>query len=130
MKGDDFVLLVYDGVSTYNQVEGQRETSFSINGEKVDLTSKDSGGWQALLATGGGNKVVTINVSGVWLSSTHQETVRGLSISGDLEQYQVDDGVEVLECNFQCTSFEVTGPHGGAQQYSATFESSGTPTIT
>lgn len=130
MKGDDFVLLISDGASGFNQVEGQRETSFAINGEQVDITSKDSQSWRTLIATGGGNKQVAVNVSGVWLSSTEQENVRGLSISGNLDTFQIDDGVEVLECSFQVTGFEITGPQGGEQQYTATLESSGVPTIT
>ena len=130
MKGDAFVLLISDGIGGFDQVEGQRETSFAINGEPVVTTSKDSGGWRALFATGGGNKQVTAQVSGYWSGGTFQKLLRTLAMSGDLEDFQIDDGTEVIEGGFQVTSFELTGPQGAEDQYSATLESGDQPTVT
>jgi TP901-1 family phage major tail protein len=129
MKGDEFVLLVGDGAAGFDQVDALRATSFSINGEQVDITSKDSGGWRELL-TGGGNKSVTISADGVWISAAHQETVRDLALSGDLEDFQIDDSDEVLEGAFQVTSFEISGDQGAEQTYSLTLESADQPTVT
>lgn len=130
MKGDAFVLLISDGIGGFDQVGGQRETSFAINGEQVVTTSKDSGGWRTLFATGGGNKQVSAQVSGYYTGSTEQLAMRDLAMSGDVEDFQIDDGPNVLEGGFQVTSFEITGPQGAEDTYSATLESADTPTFT
>lgn len=129
MRGDAFVLLHSDGVGGFNQVEDQRTTGLSINGEMIDITNKDSGGWRELLA-GGGIKSASISVEGVWTGSAEQQSLRDLDISGAIEDYQIDDGVEVVEGGFQVTSFEQEGSHDGEQTYSATLESADVPTVT
>lgn len=129
MRGDAFVLLHSDGVGGFTQVEDQRTTGLSINGEMIDITNKDSGGWRELL-DGGGIKSASISVEGVWTGSAEQQSLRDLDISGAIEDYQIDDGVEVVEGGFQVTSFEQEGSHDGEQTYSATLESADVPTVT
>ncbi|MEC9018040.1 MAG: phage tail tube protein, partial [Pseudomonadota bacterium] len=50
-KGSAFLLKVGDGnvPATYATVAGMRTTQLSVNGEAVNITSKDSGGWRELL---------------------------------------------------------------------------------
>ena len=54
-NGSDFLLKVGDGEAppTYRTVAGLRTTQLSVNGEAVNVTTKDSGGWRELLAVGG-----------------------------------------------------------------------------
>ena len=54
-KGSAFLLKIGNGASppVYGTVAGLRTTQLSINGEAVNITSKDSGGWRELL-TGAG----------------------------------------------------------------------------
>lgn len=130
MKGDDFVLLVYDGVSAFNQVDALRATAVSINGETVDLTSKDSGGWRQLATAGGGIGSMTITATGVWIAGTRQKEVRALSISRNVQDFQIDDSDQVIEGGFQVTSFEISGDNGAEQLYSLTLESADVPTVT
>jgi predicted secreted protein len=49
-KGSAFLLKVGDGGSpaVYATVAGLRATQLSVNGEAVNVTSKDSGGWREL----------------------------------------------------------------------------------
>ncbi len=129
MRGEDLVMLRDSGGATFVQVEDQRTTGFSINGNSIDITSKDSSGWREL-ADPGGIRSCSISVEGVWTGSTHQQAMRAISMTGALNDYQVDDGAEVLEGAFQVTSFEIDGDHDGPQTYSATLESVDVPTVT
>lgn len=128
MRGEDLVLLRDVGAGSFSQVEDQRTTGVSINGEMIDITNKDSGGWRELLA--GSIRSMSLSVEGVWTGSTHQQALRDIAMTGALNDYQVDDGVEVIEGSFQVTSFEMSGAHDGEQTYSATLESADTPTVT
>lgn len=51
-KGSAFLLKVGDGAGTpaFATVAGMRTTQMSVNGEAVNITSKDSGGWRELLS--------------------------------------------------------------------------------
>lgn len=63
-KGSAFLLKVGDGniPATYATVAGMRTTQLSVNGEAVNITSKDSGGWRELLSGAG---VRSVSVSAV-----------------------------------------------------------------
>lgn len=128
MRGEDLVLLRDVGAGSFSQVEDQRTTGVSINGEMIDITNKDSGGWRELLA--GSIRSMSLTAEGVWTGSTHQQALRDICMTGALNDYQVDDGVEVIEGSFQVTSFELSGAHDGEQTYSTTLESADTPTVT
>lgn len=128
MRGEDLVLLRDEGAAVFTQVEDQRTTGLSINGEQVDITNKDSGGWRELLA--GSISSMSLSVEGVWTGTTHQLALRDVCMTKGLNDYQVDDGVQVTEGSFQVTSFEISGAHDGEQTYSATLESADTPTVT
>jgi len=54
-NGSAFLLKVGDGAAppTYQTVAGLRTTQLSVNGEAVNVTTKDSGGWRALLSGAG-----------------------------------------------------------------------------
>jgi hypothetical protein len=62
-KGSAFLLKVGDGGAppVYATVAGMRTTQMSVNGEAVNVTSKDSGGWRELLSGAG---VRSISVAG------------------------------------------------------------------
>lgn len=130
MKGDDFVLLVGDGASGFDQLGGLRATEFTINGEMVNITSKDSSNWRQLIATGGGVKSISISGGGVWLGGAYTTLCRTLAMSGNLEDFQLDDGDEVLEGAFQVTSFQVSGDQGAETTYTISLESGDVPTFT
>ena len=50
-----FLLKVGNGAAppVYQTVAGLRTTQLSVNGEAVNVTTKDSGGWRALLSGAG-----------------------------------------------------------------------------
>ena len=54
-KGSAFLLKIGNGGEppVYAAVAGMRTTQLSVNGEPVNVTTKDSGGWRELLSAPG-----------------------------------------------------------------------------
>lgn len=130
-SGNIFLLKVGDGGSpeTFTTVARLRGTSYSINGEQVNVTSKDStDGWRDLL-DGGGEKTLTISADGVFISDETQVSFRDRAIVGSIDSYQLDDGDEVIEGGFQVANFEGGGDQNAEQTFSITLESSGKPAV-
>jgi TP901-1 family phage major tail protein len=59
-KGSAFLLKIGNGQSplAYSTLAGLRTTQISVNGEAVNITSKDSGGWRDLLPGAGVRKCI------------------------------------------------------------------------
>lgn len=125
-KGNLFLLKAGDGKTpeVFTTVAGLRGTGYSVNGEEVNVTDKDSGGWRELL-DGGGETSVTISADGVYRGASTQVDLRARAMNGTLHNYQIDNGEEVLEGTFQVTAFEQTGDENAEQAFSVTLESSG-----
>ena len=66
-KGSAFLLKIGDGATppVYATVAGLRTTQMSVNGEIVNITSKDSGGWRELLS-GAGTRSVSVSGNGIF----------------------------------------------------------------
>src|SRR3546814_14024506 len=69
-KGSAFLLKVGDGGSpvAYATVAGLRTTQLSVNGEAVNVTNKDSGGWREL-QSGAGVQSETVVGAGIFKGS-------------------------------------------------------------
>ena len=80
-KGSAFLLKVGDGnvPATYATVAGMRTTQLSVNGEAVNITSKDSGGWRELLS-GAGTR--SVSVSGRAVHRVGRGSARAQSCAG------------------------------------------------
>jgi TP901-1 family phage major tail protein len=128
-KGRDFLLRVGSGGGAVT-VAAMRTTSFTVDGERVDATSKDSAGWRELLA-GGGTVAVSIAAAGILSGADQATDFVSRVIARSLDTYTVifDDG-DTLVGSFQCTRFEAAGEHDGAQTYSLALESSGAIALT
>lgn len=126
-EGNVFLLKEGDGASTeaFVTVAALRATSYQINGEEIDATDKDDAGWRDLLP-GGGLKTMSISADGIYeTGETEQQNLRDRAMDGSINNYQLDDGEEVIEGAFQVTSFEVSGDLNEVQQFSVTLESAG-----
>jgi TP901-1 family phage major tail protein len=128
-KGRDFLLKVGTGGPAVT-VGAMRTTRFTVNGEAVDVTNKDSAGWRELLA-GAGKASVTVQASGLLSGNAQASDFVSRVIAKSLDAYTVifDNG-DKLEGSFQCASFEAAGEHDGEQTYSLTLESAGAITLT
>ncbi|MCK9494153.1 MAG: phage major tail protein, TP901-1 family [Dehalococcoidia bacterium] len=130
-KGVSFLLKAGNGASSevFTTIAAQRTTSLSINGTQVDVTDKDSSGWQELLA-GGSIRSMAISAAGVYKDVTSQILIESRCLARTLDNYQiVFDGGRTYEGAFQVISVEYAGEHNGEHTYSASLVSSGAVTV-
>ena len=120
-KGLEFLLKIGATV-----VAGLRATAFTINGEEVDVTTKDStGGWRELLAEAGVTSM-SITGSGVFQDNSNVAALRVSVIAKTQTAYTIlfESGDDYTG-QFQVTSIEQSGEFNGEVTYSVSLESSG-----
>ena len=136
-KGSSF-LLKDNSTGTPATIGGLRSTSMTINGEAVDITSKDSNAFISSgndkardLLQGGGVRSMTISASGVFTDSSTENILRGFAFDGAIQNYDLvfSDGSKISGA-FLITSYERAGEFNGEETYSVTLESSNTITYT
>lgn len=136
-KGSNF-LLKENSTGTPATVGGMRSTSMSINGEMVDITTKDSNAFVTSgndkardILQGGGIRSMSISASGVFTDSSTENLVRGFAFDGSIQNYDLifGDGSKVAGA-FLITSYERAGEYNGEETYSLTLESHNTITYT
>lgn len=126
-KGSAFLLKVGDGAAppVFSTVAGMRTTQMSVNGEGVNVTSKDSGGWRELLS-GAGVRSVSVAASGIFTGSAAEARVRGNAIAGLLDDYELSfESGERMRGRFLVTRLDYAGDYNGERTYSLSLESSG-----
>ena len=126
-RGSAFLLKIGDGAEppAYSTVAGLKTTQLSVNGDPVAITNKDSGGWRELL-TGAGVRSVSVAASGIFTGSTAETRVRGLALSGDIEDYELSfESGEKMRGSFLVTRLEYAGDFNGERNYTLALESSG-----
>lgn len=126
-KGSAFLLKVGDGAEppSYATVAGMRTTQLSINGEPVNVTSKDSGGWRDLLS-GAGVRSVSVAASGLFTGSAAEARLKANALGGTLDAYELSfEGGERLRGRFLVTRLDYSGDYNGERNYSLSLESSG-----
>ena len=128
-KGRAFVLK--DGSAAAGTViAAMRVTRFAINNQTVDVTTKDSNGFRALLA-GAAAASMQISAQGILDANAQSTTLINRCLTGSIDAYGiVFDNSDKIDASCQLTSFEAEGQEGDAQTYSLTLESSGTITVT
>ena len=136
-KGSSF-LLKDNSTGTPATIGGLRSTSMTINGEAVDITSKDSNAFISSgndkardLLKGGGVRSMTLSASGVFTDSSTENILRGFAFDGAIQNYDLvfSDGSKISGA-FLVTSYERAGEFNGEETYSVTLESSNTITYT
>ena len=136
-KGSSF-LLKENSTGTPATVGGLRSTSMTINGEAVDITTKDSNAFISSgndkardLLQGGGVRSMSITASGVFTDSSTENNIRGFAFDGAIQNYDLifSDGSKIAGA-FLITSYERAGEFNGEETYSLTLESSNTITYT
>ncbi len=126
-KGSAFLLKIGNGASplVYATVAGMRTTQLSVNGEAVNVTSKDSGGWRELLS-GAGIRSVSVSASGIFTGSAAEGRVKGNALSGTLDDYELSfEGGERMRGRFLVTRLDYSGDYNGERTYALNLESSG-----
>jgi TP901-1 family phage major tail protein len=126
-KGSAFLLKVGDGGAppVYATIAGMRTTQMSVNGEAVNVTSKDSLGWRELLS-GAGVRSVSVAASGIFTGSAAEARVRANALSGAVDDYELSfESGERMRGRFLLTRLDYAGDYNGERTYALALESSG-----
>lgn len=126
-KGSAFLLKVGNGAEppVFVTVAGMRTTQMSVNGEAVNVTSKDSGGWRELLS-GAGVRSVSVAASGIFTGSTTETRVKANALAGLIDDYELSfESGERLRGRFLVTRLDYSGDYNGERNYALSLESSG-----
>ena len=101
---------------------GVRTKGWTATAELVDVTTDDDNGWRTLLATPG-LKSVEVTVGGI--SSDQVLINEFFNGTGETLTGELPTTTGTISGTFYLSSFEQTGEHDGAVEFSATFMSSG-----
>ena len=126
-KGSAFLLKVGDGAAppAYATVAGMRTTQLSVNGEAVNVTSKDSEGWRELLS-GAGVRSVSVSASGIFTGSVAETRIKSNALGGLLDDYELSfESGERMRGRFLVARLDYSGDYNGERTYSLALESSG-----
>ncbi len=130
-KGSAFLLKIGNGGSpvSYATLAGLRTTQLSVNGEAVNVTSKDSGGWRELLA-GAGVRSVSVAGAGVFTGSAAETRLRGHALAGAIDDYELSfESGERMRGRFLVTRLDYAGDYNGERNYTLSLESSGAVSV-
>ena len=126
-KGSAFLLKIGNGGNppVFATVAGMRTTQMSVNGEPVNVTNKDSGGWRELLS-GAGIRSVSVSASGIFTGSAAETQLKSNALSGLLDDYELSfESGERMTGRFLVTRLDYAGDHNGERNYALNLESSG-----
>jgi TP901-1 family phage major tail protein len=126
-KGSAFLLKIGNGAEPpiFATVAGMRTTQMSINGEAVNVTHKDSGGWRELLS-GAGVRSVTVSASGIFTGSSAEARLKSNALAGLTDAYELSfEGGERMRGRFLVTRLDYSGDYNGERNYALSLESSG-----
>ena len=130
-KGSAFLLKIGNGGEPpiFATVAGMRTTQMSVNGEAVNVTSKDSGGWRELLS-GAGVRSVSVAASGIFTGSAAEGRVKSNALAGLVDDYELSfESGERMRGRFLVIRLDYSGDYNGERNYSMSLESSG-PVVT
>lgn len=126
-KGSAFLLKISDGAvpPVFATVAGMRTTQLSINGDPVNVTSKDSGAWRELLP-GAGVRSVSVSAAGIFTGSAAETRLRSHALAGTIADYQLSfESGERLQGKFLVSRLDYAGDYNGERNYAVNLESAG-----
>ena len=126
-KGSAFLLKIGNGGAppTFATIAGMRTTQMSLNGEVVNVTSKDSGEWRELLS-GAGVRSVSVAASGIFTGSVAEGRLKSNALGGILDDYELSfESGERMRGRFLVARLDYAGDYNGERTYTLALESSG-----
>jgi TP901-1 family phage major tail protein len=126
-KGSAFLLKVGNGAEppVFSTVAGMRTTQMSVNGEAVNVTSKDSGAWRELLS-GAGIRSVSVAGSGIFSGSAAESRLKSNALAGIVDDYELSfESGERMQGKFLVTRLDYSGDYNGERNYALNLESAG-----
>lgn len=127
MAGANGRALTIDWDST--TLVGVRTKGYTATNDYVDVTTDDDDGWRTLLADPG-LRSVEVTVGGISSDQVLLAAIMAASVAAETLTVQLPTTTGTLAGSFLVSSFEQTGEHDGAVEFSATFMSSGAVTYT
>jgi TP901-1 family phage major tail protein len=129
-KNGTEMLLYIDVSSTPTAIAGLTSNDFTVNGETIDVTTKDSNGWKELLA---GLNSFGFSADGVFDDAASFGFDDLLTLMKLKQPVNVRISTEVSGEHYQegqviITSLKKTAPMEDKVTFNATFEGSGEPT--
>src|SRR3954471_6284196 len=125
--GSAFLLKIGDGGDPpdFATVAGMRAAQLSVNGEAVNVTTKDSGGWRELLS-GAGIRSVSVAGSGIFTGSAAEARLKSNALGGLVDDYELSfESGERMRGRFLVSRLDYSGDYNGERNYSLSLESSG-----
>ncbi len=126
------LMLIYLGssVDSANLLGGLKTTTFTMNNQVIDVSTKDTAGWRELLEDGS-LKFFSIAGDGIFKDSSSDETIRGYVFNNTLNPFTFAfPNGDTVTGTFQITNYQRKGDVEGAEMYSLTLESTGIPVYT
>jgi TP901-1 family phage major tail protein len=134
-KGRELLLKIHDGSTDftdagYSVVGGFKSNSFEMNGEAIDITNKDSGGFKELLE-GGGNVSLSVSGDGVFLDDASFQRVHDHLLAQTHPDCKIviPDFAEYTG-KFAISTLSLSGNDGEAVTYNISLDSAGIVTVT
>jgi predicted secreted protein len=110
---------------TFIVLGGARLTQLLVSHKVWDASTLESGAWKALRTQVGGRSA-TIGCKGIFTDTDAELMLQEQALSGGLANYALHFGNGgVLSGAFAVHSYERSGAHDDAEQYTLTLESSG-----
>jgi len=123
-QGKELLLKIHDGID-YQLIGGFQSNEFTINGQSVDVTTKDSAGFREFL-DGAGVRSLTTGGNGVFMNDTAFGIAHGHVMAGTHPDCQiVVPGLGTYTGKFAITSLSMTGTHDTEVTYTFSLESAG-----
>ncbi len=127
-KGKELLLKIHDG-SSYELIGGFKSNDFTINGETVDVTTKDNTGYKELLE-GVGVRSITTSGNGVFMDDAAFGVAHSHMLAGTHPECEIIvPGFGTYTGKFAITSLQMSGSYEGEITYDITLESAGVVTF-
>lgn len=115
--------------ATPTTLVGVRTRGYTVTNDYVDVTTDDDAGWRTLLATPG-LRSVEVTVGGISSDQVLIADIMAANVTAKTLEVEFPITTGKLAGSFLVSSFEQSGEHDGAVEFSATFMSTGAVTYT
>jgi len=108
---------------------GVRTRGYTVTNDYVDVTTDDDSGWRTLLANPG-LRSIEVTVGGISSDQVLIADIMAANVAAKTLHIEFPITTGNLAGTFLVSSFEQSGEHDGAVEFSATFMSTGAVTYT
>jgi len=123
-KGKDLLLKINDGL-VYQIVGGFKSNDITINGESVDVTTKDNAGFKELL-DGAGVRSLSVSGDGVFMNDVMFGLAHGHVLAGTHPDCEITvPGLGTYTGKFAIASLQMSGSFDGEVTYNISLDSAG-----